>query len=236
MRWLTSCDAARWDGIPLILNDRERIARVGSASAYVRVSSRAQDYATQRAAIERAAAARGDVIAHWYAEKRSAKTTARPELQRLRGDARMGLLTTLYVFKIDRLVRTGVADTFAVVDELRRAGVTLVAVSDHLRIVPDHEDVTSEVVVFALGLAARLERSAINDRISAARERIEAEGGRWGRPSRVDEQMLAKARKMRAEGRTVRAVAVALKIPKSTIAGALAASEKPTLAARPKRP
>jgi DNA invertase Pin-like site-specific DNA recombinase len=34
--------------------------------------------------------------------------------------------------------------------------------------------------------AAKMERTAINDRISAARERVEAEGGRWGRPSRVD--------------------------------------------------
>jgi hypothetical protein len=40
-----------------------------AGSAYVRVSSKTEDYATQRSAIER-----------WDAERKSAKTTARAEL------------------------------------------------------------------------------------------------------------------------------------------------------------
>ncbi len=187
--------------------------------AYVRVSSRAQNDATQRIAIEGAAAARGDrIVGDWYAEKRSAKTTARAELVRLRADVRAGTVRKVYVFKLDRLVRTGVADTFAVVEELRRAGVTLVAVADNLTIVPDKEDVVSEVLVFALGLAAKMERTAINDRISAARDRVEASGGRWGRPSRVDRATRARARELQREGKTVREIARALKVPRSTIA------------------
>lgn len=190
---------------------------VTTAVAYIRVSSRAQDHATQRAAIERAALARGDEISTWYAEKKSAKTMARAELQRLRDDARMGTLKTLYVFKLDRLVRTGVADTFAVISELRKAGVTLIAVADNLAIVPDKEDVTSEVLVFALGLAARLERAAINDRISAARERVEAEGRTWGRPRSLDDGQLHRVQELARSGRSQREIAVALKIPKSTV-------------------
>ncbi|MBI5544801.1 MAG: recombinase family protein, partial [Deltaproteobacteria bacterium] len=46
----------------------------GYAAAYVRVSSKAQDHATQRAAIDRAASARGDTITEWFAEKLSGKT------------------------------------------------------------------------------------------------------------------------------------------------------------------
>ena len=45
------------------------IASGTAVAAYVRVSSRAQDHATQRAAIEQAATARGDAIGAWYAEK-----------------------------------------------------------------------------------------------------------------------------------------------------------------------
>ena len=72
-----------------------------TAIAYIRVSSRAQDHATQRAAIERAAAARGDEIKTWYAEKKSAKTMARTELQRVLVDARAGRLRgqRLYLFR-----------------------------------------------------------------------------------------------------------------------------------------
>jgi len=56
------------------------------ATAYLRVCSRAQDFATQKTAIERAATARGDTVTDWRAEKRSGKTLARPELDRLGGE------------------------------------------------------------------------------------------------------------------------------------------------------
>ena len=81
------------------------------------------DHATQRAAIERAAAARGDAIHTWYAEKKSAKTMNRPELTRLRADARAGDLKKLFVFRLDRLTRSGIRDTFELVEELRAHGV-----------------------------------------------------------------------------------------------------------------
>jgi DNA invertase Pin-like site-specific DNA recombinase len=176
----------------------------------------------QRAAIERAAAARGDAISTWYAERQSAKTMSRPELSRLRADLRIGTANrTLYCFKIDRLCRTGVADTFQVIEELRRAGVTLVAVGDNLTILPSKDDITSEVLIFALGLAARLERTAINDRIAGARARVEAAGGSWGRPSRVDRATRERATHLKAAGKTIREIARDLKVPRSTIARAL---------------
>ena len=53
-----------------------------TATAYLRVSSKTQDFPTQRAAIERAASARGDSIGTWYAEKKSGKSLTRPELDR----------------------------------------------------------------------------------------------------------------------------------------------------------
>ena len=66
-----------------------------NCAAYLRVSSRAQDFKTQQAAIERAAAARGDTISAWYSEKRSGKALARPEMDRLRSDARGGHIRRL---------------------------------------------------------------------------------------------------------------------------------------------
>jgi DNA invertase Pin-like site-specific DNA recombinase len=192
-------------------------------AAYVRVSSRAQTHETQVAAIERAATARGDAVATWYAEKRSGKTIARPELDRLRADVRTGKVSRLYVFKLDRVTRSGVADTYRVVEEIKRAGCELIAVADNLHLKPGADDIASEVFVFALSLAARLERTALNDRIAAARDRMEAQGRAWGRPRRMDDTAVARARRMRAEGRTVREIAVALKVPRSTVARAVRA-------------
>ena len=192
--------------------------------AYVRVSSKAQTHDTQRSAIVRAATARGDQVTQWYAEKASARTMAREQLQRLRNDARAGLVHRLYVFRIDRLARSGIRDTFELVEELRRFGVEIVTVADGFSL----DGPGAEVVLAVMAWAAKVERLATNERISAARDRVEAAGGRWGRPRRIDFQVvtLARIQEMRAEGRSVRAIAVALKIPRSTIGTALAASEK----------
>lgn len=84
--------------------------------------------------------------------------------------------------------------------ELRRAGCTLIAVADNLTIRPGGDDIVSETLVFALALAARLERAAIDDRIAAARERLEAEGRPWGRPPRLAQAERARLRALRAEG------------------------------------
>jgi putative DNA-invertase from lambdoid prophage Rac len=189
------------------------------AAAYVRVSSRAQDHATQRSAIERAARARGDRIAQWFVETLTAKSIARPELGRLRAAARAGELEgpRLYVFKLDRLARSGIRDTFEVVDELRGAGVDLVTVADGFAL----DGPAADVVIAVMAWAAKMERQAIGERIAAARVRVEAEGGRWGRPSRVDEPTRAKALALKASGETVRAIARLLHVPRSTIGRAI---------------
>lgn len=188
------------------------------SAAYVRVSSRSQDHATQKAAIERAAAARGDSVARWYSEKQSGKNLARAELLRLRSDARAGELGRLYVFRLDRLTRSGIRDTLDLVEELRSHGVDVVSVADGF----DLNGPAAEVVLAVMAWAAKMERVAINERIAAARERVEAAGGRWGRPRRMGRDEVARAAAMRTEGRSVREIAVALKVPRSTVARSLA--------------
>jgi DNA invertase Pin-like site-specific DNA recombinase len=201
-----------------------------AVAAYIRVSSRAQDLDTQRAAIERAAAARGDVIGEWFAEKRSAKTLARPELTRLRGCAVRGELSRLYVFRLDRLARSGIRDTFEVVEELRGAGVELVSIADGFALTGP----AAEVVLAVMAWASKMERLAINERVSAARDRLEAEGRPWGRPPRLTDAQRLRIAALRSEGRTVREIAVALKLPRSTVGRAL--SQNPAQARTPEPP
>jgi putative DNA-invertase from lambdoid prophage Rac len=186
--------------------------------AYVRVSSRAQDLATQRSAIEKAAAGHGDTITGWFAEKKSGKALARPELDRLRALVRAKRVSKLYLFRLDRLTRSGIRDTFEVIEELRAHGVQVVSVSDGFAL----DGPAAEVILAVIAWAAKMERLAINERISAARERLEAEGRQWGRPSRLTEADRARLRALRKQGRSVREIAVAMRIPRSTIARALA--------------
>src|SRR5215468_3997888 len=126
-------------------------------AAYIRVSSRSQDTAMQRSAIERAATARGDSITKWFEEKRSGRTLARPELDRLRQAARGGQFRKLYVFRLDRLTRSGIRDTFEVIEELRAHGCEVVSVADGFSL----EGPAAEVFLAVMAWAAKMERLAI---------------------------------------------------------------------------
>jgi DNA invertase Pin-like site-specific DNA recombinase len=189
-------------------------------AAYVRVSSRSQNQETQIDSIQRAAHARMDGITQWFIEKESAKKMDRAELVRLRAAVRAGEVSAVYVFRLDRLSRTGIRDTLSLIEEFRRNGCRVVSIHDGF----DLEGPFAEVVIAVIAWAAQMERLALGERIAAARARIEAEGGRWGRPRRLVKSEVVEIRERHAGGETVRHISVALKIPRSTVASAL--SEK----------
>jgi DNA invertase Pin-like site-specific DNA recombinase len=188
------------------------------ATGYVRVSSRSQDAAMQEHAIRAMAKARGDKIVTWYREKASAKTLDRVELSRLRQAAHRGSVRRLYVYRLDRLSRSGIRETVSLVDELRRAGVELVSVADGF----DLNGPAGDVVMCVMAWAAKIEREVIGGRISAARARMAAKGGAWGRPRRMTASLTLQARELAKKGRTIRSIAQAIGVPRSTVASALA--------------
>ena len=193
------------------------------AHAYIRTSSTSQPLTLQRSAIEKAAAARGDRVVEWFAEQASGRTIQRPELKRLRDAARAGQVRKLYVFRLDRLARSGIRDLFEIVDDLRAHGVHLVTLADGF----DVDGPAAEVVLAVLAWAAKAERLAINERIAAARERLRSENRPWGRPSRLTSQDKERILEMRTQGRTVREIAQAVKIPRSTCARVLSQNDLP---------
>lgn len=204
-----------------------------NAYGYMRVSSKGQNLALQEHAIEEEARRRGDEIVGWYSEKMSAKTSQRPELDRLRADIRAGRVQgRVYGFRLDRFLRTGPADAFRFAEECHTAGVELVTVADGLNLKPGKDDITTAVLLFAFSLAAKLERAAIADRIAAARVHMEAEGRRWGRPPRMTFHERSEAVARRDAGESVRSIARAMRVPRPTIARLLA--RNPPLVAVPR--
>jgi putative DNA-invertase from lambdoid prophage Rac len=175
----------------------------------------------QRAAIEKAAEARGDSIGEWYAEKRTASTGDRPELQRLMRDVDAGRRRRVYVFRLDRLTRMGIADTLAVVKRWRDQGVELVNLADGFSVpAPGVEGSAARIadlILAILGCAAEMELLTRRERIAARRELAEASGESWGRPSRLTEKERGEIRRRVAAGESVRGIARALKIPKSIV-------------------
>ena len=107
--------------------------------------------------------------------------------------------------------------TLEIVEELRAHRVDLVTISDGF----DLDGPAAEVILAVMAWTAKMERLAINERISAARDRLAAEGRPWGRPSRFTPADRRKMAKLRDEGRTIREIAVALKIPRSSVARAV---------------
>ncbi|WP_255427327.1 helix-turn-helix domain-containing protein [Corallococcus sp. AB045] len=59
---------------------------------------------------------------------------------------------------------------------------------------------------------------------------MEAEGKAWGRPSRPSDADRGRIAAMKQMGRSIRAIAVALKVPRSTVARALAAGPESAVA------
>jgi DNA invertase Pin-like site-specific DNA recombinase len=182
-------------------------------AAYVRVSSETQDAAMQRSAIERASLARGDVISVWLDEKRSARTMKRPVLDQLRQLVREGVIRRVYVWRLDRLCRSGIRDMLDLVDELRRHGCELVSLTDGF----DLSGPAAEGLLAMMAFCAKLEHVAITERRAAARERILAEGGTWGRPRRTSAATETRVHSLYEQGRTVREISAALKIPRATV-------------------
>lgn len=211
----------------------ERANRSLRCVAYVRVSSRAQDDGSQLHAIRQAAKARGDELGHVYREKLSAKTIDRPVLEELRASARAGATRKIYVYRVDRLARSGIRDTLEVVQELRRVGCQIVNVADGF----DLSSPASEIILAVLAWAAQMEREAIGSRIAAGIARAKAEGRSWGRPSRMSPLERRKARALRGEGKTIRAIAMALRVPRTVVERALkeVAIDVPETASEPPR-
>jgi len=196
--------------------ERQKGGVLASAAAYVRVSTPEQSEALQRAAIDRAAAVRGDIDLAWFGETRSGRSWVRPELDRLRAAVFRGEFRRVYVWRLDRLTRRGVRDTLEVVEALKQAKCQLISVTEGF----DFAGAMGDLLVSMLGFAAQMEIDAQMDRQTAARARLESEGRSWGRPP-LESALREKIRALRAEGRSIRSISMAVKVPRSTVFGVL---------------
>lgn len=112
----------------------------------------------------------------------------------------------------------GVVDTSKLVGEIHAAGCELIAVSQGFDF---SQPIIGGLLVAMLAFAAELEWSTQQDRLTAAREARRRAGKSWGRPPKNAGAVGARIVELRAEGRSIRAISVALKVPKSTVHEAL---------------
>jgi DNA invertase Pin-like site-specific DNA recombinase len=187
--------------------------RSNGVCAYLRVSSASQSVELQKKSILDASQAAGDVVGSWFQESASGGGRRPPVLLKLLDWARLGKCQRLYVYRLDRLSRRGIRDLLSLVHELESLNVELVTLADGFTLAGPARD----VILAVLAWAAQMERLALGERIRAARTRIEAKGGTWGRPKRMLQKEATQARALRAQGKTFREIAVALKVPRATV-------------------
>lgn len=190
-------------------------------AAYIRVSSKAQDYTMQKHAIGSSARSRGDTVCYEYSEKQSSKTMNRPELERLRADIRAGRIRRLYAYRLDRFCRTGIRDTFDFIQECRDHRCEIVTCADGF----DLNSPMADVIVAVMAWAAQMERLTINERIAGARAAMESKGQKWGRPSRLTDSDRKKIQSLRDDGLSIREIAQHVRVPRATVARALASQK-----------
>jgi DNA invertase Pin-like site-specific DNA recombinase len=196
-------------------------------AAYVRVSSKSQDAAYQSDAIERAARARGEEIDVWFSDVASGRSMDRPELSAALAAIRVGMVRRLWVWRVDRLTRSGIVDTLTVLEDMRRHGCVCASVADGFAL----DGPAADVILAVLAWAAQMEREKIAENQAAARARMEAVGRAWGRPIiGVTAEQIAHVLELRAAGCTQLGISRRTELSVRRVARILRESEPQTAA------
>lgn len=182
-----------------------------STTGYARVSTSDQEPTAQVDALR---AAGCDPI---FVERASGGIMERPEWQACnRG---LGKGDTLTVVRIDRLGRS-LTDLVSTLDDLAARGV-------HFRSLTEGIDTSTPLgrMFYQLAAAfAEYERALIRERTCAGIDAARAAGRRIGRPPALTDEQRALARRLRAQGEGVAAIARLLKVSPSTVRRALGKS------------
>ena len=187
---------------------------------YVRTSTTDQDGAAQLHALKRAAEARGWVGVREFIDLgHSGAKASRPALDALKKAARAGEVSEVMVVGLDRLGRS-LRDLLVLLDDLAAAGCAVVSLREGV----DLSTPAGRLQVQILGALAEFERELIRERVKAGIDRARASGTRSGKPiGRPRRQFdIERARAMRAEGRSWRSIAQALKVPRRAVERLLA--------------
>jgi len=175
------------------------------AAIYGRVSTLAnQSTEMQVRDLRQLAARRGFEVLHEYLDEGfSGAKSSRPALDEMMADAKRGKFRVLLVWKLDRLGRS-LAHLIRLLEDLRACNVELVSFSEGL----DFTTATGKLLYQMLSAFAEFERDCIRERVRSGLRNAKAKGKRLGRPRvALDASTVAR---LRAQGRSWRAVALDL--------------------------
>jgi len=146
-----------------------------------------------------------------YREKASGAKADRRQLLRMLAGVEAGDLVT--VTRIDRLARS-TFDLFAIVKRIVDAGGQFRSLAEPWA---DTATSTGRLMIAVLGGLADVERDLIRTRTAEGRSRAKARGQHMGRPPKLTPQQQAEAKRRRAEGATLKELALSYNVATATI-------------------
>jgi DNA invertase Pin-like site-specific DNA recombinase len=150
----------------------------------------------------------------------SGSKDSRPALNEMLSDARRGKFRVLLVWRLDRLGRS-LAHLVRLLEEFRADGVELVSLSEGL----DFSTTTGKLLYQVISAFAEFERDAIRERICGGLRNARAKGRKLGRPRLIVDA--SKITRLRAQGRSLRAIAAELGCSHAFVNKSLAESQSP---------
>lgn len=183
---------------------------------YVRTSTTDQDGQGQLHALRMAAEARGWTSPREFIDLgHSGAKAQRPALDALKAAARSGEVRQVLVVGLDRMGRS-LRDLLLLLDELSACGCSVISLRESI----DLGTPTGRLLVHLISALAEFERELIRDRVRTGLARVKAtgrtrSGKAVGRPRRQVDLRAVTA--LRAQGRSWREIAVALKVPTRTV-------------------
>lgn len=184
---------------------------------YLRVSSTGQDTASQKPDLERWAAAFAPDGAVWYEDKASGTNMDRPAWKRLEADVRAGKVSSVVVWRLDRLGRTAAGLT-SLFEDLQRRKVNLVSIRDGV----DLETPAGRLMANVLASVAQYETEVRSERQAAGIAKAKAQGKAWGgstkgRLSKKAKEKAQAVRSLHEAGRPVAEIARAVGLSRPTV-------------------
>ncbi len=183
---------------------------------YKRVSGKQQDTASQEPDLERWELAQEEPV-KYYADKLSGKSMERPGWIKLEDAIRSGKVSTVVVWRLDRLGRTasGLTKLF---DELRERKVNLVSIKDGI----DLSTSAGRLMANVLASVAQYETEIRGERVAAGQAVARAKGKKWGgsKPGirkKVTSTQVKAIKSMKEQGEPITQIAKAVGLGRTTV-------------------
>jgi DNA invertase Pin-like site-specific DNA recombinase len=185
-------------------------------AVYMRVSSKAQDTASQEPDLKRYAAGQ-DEPCEWYRDTFTGKSMDRKGWNRLTADVQAGKVSKVLCWRLDRLGRTAKGLT-ALFEDLIQRKVNLVSLRDGI----DLNTPAGRLMANVLASVAQYETEVRAERVLAGQAVARAKGKTWGgsekgRRIKVTDEQVATISRMAGEGAKVAAIARATGLTRPTV-------------------